>query len=245
MKKILFIAVSFFFVASFMSCQKDKTTEGISRLTYFPVFDIQGSTNISINVGDNYVDPGVVVTENGTPIDYTTSVSSVFFGYKGTAVDPNIADVYQVIYSAVNKDGYTASAARTVTVNPANGDFVNSLEGWYTADVNRSAPPSYTGLQYIMVSKLGPNKYGISDGIGGYYAIGRGYGNGYLGLGATFTADIANGVYTPGPAYTVGSFGGTVVMTNLAVDAATKTISFVATWDSGYTFTVTLKQVQL
>lgn len=249
MKRFLYLAASLMLVASLGGCQKDLETEGISRLTYYPEITLAGASEVTINSGDAYVDPGVTVTENGQPVDYTTTVTSKYFGYSGTTVNSNVADVYLINYSATNKDGYTATQSRVVNVNPVTGDFVTSLEGWYSANVSRGPSqgpvPANKDLNYILVSKINATTYGISCGIGGYYAIGRNYGDNYLATVATFTADIAGGVYTPGPNYSVGAFGGVAEMSNISVDAATKHITFTSTWDAGYVFTVTLKQVVL
>ncbi len=248
MKRILYLAVSLLFVTSFMSCEKDLETKGISKITYFPDITVQGAATVNVNLGGTYVDPGVVVTENGTPIPYTTQVVGKYFGYTGETVNTAIADVYEVQYTAVNKDGYAKTNSRVVIVNPPSGDLVSSLEGWYTANVKRApsqgAVPATKDLNYIMVSKIAPDTYGISCGIGGYYSIGRSYGHAYDALGAKIT--YSGGVFSAGPNYPVGAFGGSTTMSNIIVDPVAKTIVFTASWDGGpYIFTVTLKQVTL
>lgn len=243
MKRLLYLGVIYFFAASLFSGCEKVTTKGISTLRYYPVITLTGNPSVTIDQGTAYTDAGATAEQNGVTLDVVTSVTSLYFGYSGTTVDVNIPDVYYINYTATNDEGFSATASRTVTVNLTHkGDFVTSLDGYYTSDVHRSAAPSYTGLESILVVNLGGNTYGVSDGIGGYYAIGRDYGNGYLAVPATFTADIAGNVFTPGPSFGVGAFGGVATMSNISIDPVAKTISFTTTWDQGYTFDVTLTQ---
>jgi hypothetical protein len=243
MKRLLYLSVIFFLAAStFSSCEK-VTTKGISTMRYYPVITMAGDASVTIDQGAAYTDAGATAEQNGVTLDVVTSVTSLYFGYSGTTVDSNVPDVYFINYTATNDEGFSATASRTVTVNlTQKGDFVTSLDGYYTSDVLRVPGPSYSGMESILVVNLGGNTYGISDGIGGYYAIGRNYGDGYLATPATFTADIAGNVFTPGPSFGVGAFGGVATMSNIAIDPVAKTITFTTTWDAGYTFNVTLTQ---
>lgn len=249
MKRLLYLGAIYFFAASlFSSCEK-VTTKGISTLRYYPVITLQGDPTITLNQGDSYVDAGATAEQNGTTLDVVTTVTSLYFGYSGTTIDSNVPDVYYINYTATNDEGFSATASRTVTVNLTHtGDFVTSLDGFYYGNVGRlpsqGAVSATADLGPIWVVNLGGNTYGVSDGIGGYYAFGRAYGDGYLATPATFTADIAGNVYTPGPSFGVGAFGGVATMSNISVDPVAKTISFTTTWDQGYTFFVTLKQIQ-
>jgi hypothetical protein len=134
-----------------------------------------------------------------------------------------------------------------------SGNLVDNIEGLYTSTVVRTAiasgvkltGPQYTNMKYVLISKSG-DKYLLSDAIGGWYEFGRALGVGYRNPGMTITAiDIATNNFTFGSPATVGGFGGTVTMKSMTVDAATKTIVFTSDWTSGYSFLVTLKQVQL
>ena len=93
------------------SCNKftvvDTPTQvGISTVTYYVVFTLNGPKVQSIVVGTPYTDPGAKAEENGQPVQYTTS---------GT-VDNNTVGFYPITYSAVNKDGYSSSITRYVAV---------------------------------------------------------------------------------------------------------------------------------
>ncbi|MBN1598808.1 MAG: DUF5011 domain-containing protein [Bacteroidales bacterium] len=110
---ILIIAV----VLIALGCERKKESEGISFITYYPTFEIIGDNPYLIDVNDppaEYVDEGANVTEQGEPIEYTTSGAD--------AVDVNSAGVYLVTYSATNSDGYSASATRTVVVGCEGDD---------------------------------------------------------------------------------------------------------------------------
>ncbi len=246
MKKLIFLAASFFFIAAFLSCTK-KDTEGISKVTYYPIFTYTGDDVYLIPTGQDFVDPGVTADANGVNVPVTTSVVGEFQKYTGTTIDKTLANRYVITYDAKNVDGFSNYAYRTV-YTATTGDFVNSIEGAYAANVKRlpsqGSVSATADLDYIIIWKEG-STYHISDAIGGYYDLGRGYGNAYTASGFTFTADIAGGVGTPGPTVSVGTFGGAVPVTNIVIDAALKQITFTATWSQGYTFLVTLKQVQI
>ena len=126
-----------------------------------------------------------------------------------------------------------------------NADLTTSLEGIYTSTVvrNGSASPQYTDMSYIIVWKNADGTYELSDGIGGYYNMGRGYGANYIAPGMKVTAnDIATNDFTITD-FGVKTFGGACAVAGFTVDAAAKTINFVTTWDVGYDFDVTLTQV--
>jgi len=218
-------------------------------MRYYPVVTMAGDASITIDQGTSYSDAGATAEQNGVTLDVVTSVTSLYFGYSGTTVDVNVPDVYYINYTATNDEGFSATSSRTVTVNLTHtGDFVTSLDGFYYGRVLRtpaqgSVSPT-ADLGPILVVNLGGNTYGISDGIGGYYAFGRAYGDGYLATPATFTADIAGNVFTPGPSFGVGAFGGVATMSNISIDPVAKQIRFTTTWDQGYVFNVTLTQIQ-
>jgi len=239
-------------LAALSSCDRDLETEGITtKITYYPVFELEGEDEIVIHAGDDFSLPGAVATEQGTEIPISTSITGTYFSGSIDAIDPMMADIYEVSYSAVNKDGYEGSATRVVTILPPAGDFVTSIEGVYTATVVRTpgggpATADYTDREYLYVAKVGPNTFQISDAIGGYYAYGREYGPTYAATGATVVANnIATNDFTISTSAIVGEFGGVAEITAFEVNAGTKTIKYTTVWDGGYTFETTLKQVPL
>jgi hypothetical protein len=235
--------ISFLLAFSFWSC--DKEYENHYRITYYPEFEMSGDEVIFNTFGTPFVDLGIKATEGGKEIPVTTTISGDFFG--ATSFDPNGADRYLYTYSATNSDGYKANTSRLV-YNVKTGDLVSSIEGLYTSTVVRNGVVSaqYANMKYVMIAKSTGNTYKLSDAIGGYYDIGRAYGATYRASGMTVTAvNIPANNFTFGSGVPCGAFGGTVTMSSMTVDAATKTIVFESVWTSGYTFKVTLKQVQL
>ena len=243
-KYILMLTV---FAGVFTSCEKKVDTEGMTeKLTYYPLFDFKGDKVVMHAKGAAFTDPGVTASENGVQLPVDVVVSGLYSGYSGDAVQGDVADKYSVTYSAVNAEGFPGSVGRTVYVG-TTGDFVTSIEGIYTSTVvrNGSAGEQYTDMAFLMVTKTGANEYSISDAIGAYYDLGRGYGDGYRSAGLTVTAnDIAANDFTiSSQAEGVGAFGGALETSGFSIDASAKTISFQSNWDAGYLFEVTLTQV--
>jgi hypothetical protein len=226
------------------SCEREKDSEGISKITYFPDFKMTGDEVIFLNKGTAFTDPGVKAYENGIEIPVRQSVTGDYF--PANAIDVNMPNKYIINYAATNKDGFDGSTSRIVFV-VATGDLITSIEGLYTSTIVRNgvSSPNYTDLEYVMIRKAGDNTYEISDAIGGYYDIGRGYGAAYRATGALITANnISANDFDLGPSFGVGAFGGTASITSFSVNAATGTITMVTDWDAGFTFEVTLKQVK-
>ena len=245
MKKITYI-ILFALIAAFTSCKKELDSEGVSRVTNYPNIEMSGDAVMFQTQGTTFTDPGVTAKEGTKALTVTSKVVGVYTGYKGSTVNTSVADKYVITYSATNSDGFAGSVTRTVYV-AKTGDFVNSIEGLYTSSIvrNGSTSAQYQNLQYIIIWKTGANTYELSDGIGGYYDLGRNYGPAYAAPGCTVVAnDISANSFTLGPDFTVSSFGGVVQLVSFSVDTNAKTISFQSNWDAGYKFVVTLTQVQ-
>ncbi len=244
MKKIIYgIALMLSSVALF-SCEDE--VSNISRITYYPTFDFKGEDTYFLHVGDTYSEPGVKATEQGEEVEVTTVVTGRYKGTEASSVNTASADEYTLTYSAVNTDGYSGSVSRSVFVSNT-GNFVDNIEGIYSSTVvrNGAASAQYTNMKYVMVYKVGDHKYEITDGIGGYYAYGRGYGDAYFARGMVVTANnYATNDWTLAANVGVGAFGGVLKMTEFSINPATKTIHFVTDWDSGFKFDVTLTQIQ-
>ena len=229
-------------IALVTACSEDESSN-VSRITNYPLITVMGDAVVYVHKGDPFVDPGVTVTEGGVDIPFTTTVTGQFRG--GTTLDTNVEDIYTITYSATNQDGFSGSATRTVIVADT-GDLINNISGLYTSTVTRNGvlTAQYTDLEYVLIWKNGDGTYQVSDGIGGYYSIGRAYGNGYNATPMIITANnIATNDFDVTD-YEVGTFGGAVVNTEFTVNAENQTIHFVSDWDSGYTFDVLLEQVQ-
>ena len=120
--KIKYLIAIFFTITAFAACNKDDNfnyapgTVGISKIIYFPSVTINGDRLIILNEGDTYTEPGVVATLNGDSVQYTTTGQ----------VNASVPGVYDLQYTAVNEQGYSASDWRTVVVignDVADNDF--------------------------------------------------------------------------------------------------------------------------
>ncbi|WP_333878220.1 immunoglobulin-like domain-containing protein [Flavobacterium sp.] len=241
MKKIFLFLVAGLLT---VSCSEDSTGD-VSNVTYYPELTLIGDEVIYVQKGGSFTDPGITATESGVDIPYTTTVSGDFRG--GTTVDTNVVDIYRIIYSAVNQDGFSGAVARTVIVYE-NSDLTTSIAGLYKSTVVRNGVSSaqYTNMEYVLVWRNTDGTYGMSDGIGGYYAIGRAYGVDYAAGPVTITAnDIPTNNFAPIPSFGVGAFGGVAVMSGLTANPSANTLSYTTTWDAGFTFVVTMTKVVL
>lgn len=131
----------------FISCEKtekpDNTEErvGISRVTNFPVFTMNGARYASIVLGGTYTDPGVIAKEGSADLTVTKSGN----------VNANAVGVYDITYSATNKDGFSSSVTRTVAVLPSAeqagvniaGKYANLGAFNYVATMTKLAPGFY------------------------------------------------------------------------------------------------------
>ena len=243
MKKISLI-LAIFGVAALLFTSCEKTTEDVSRITIYPTFEMAGDAVMFHKLGEPFNDPGATATEGGKDLPITISVSGRHAFAGGDAIDVNTADEQTISYLATNSDGFAGSVSRTVHV-AATGDLVNSLEGIYMADIvrNGDADPTYFGLGYLYIWKNQDGTFQVSNGIGGYYSLGRQYGDNYKASGMVITAnDISANDFTF-TTFGVGAFGGTIEIKSMTVDASAKTIDYVAEWSFGYTFEITLTQV--
>jgi len=242
MKKVI---LSLLFISTALVSCDDNTSADVSRVTNYPEFTLLGDEVVYVQKGSAYTDAGVIVTEGGVEIPHEITITGKYRGE--SSVNTDIVDIYTIIYSAVNQDGFAGSIARTVVVYE-DSDLVTGISGLYTSTVvrNGAANPQYYDMEYVLVWKNSNGTYTMSDGIGGYYDLGRAYGAGYAAGPVTITAiDIATNTYAPIPSFGVGDFGGTAVMTGLTANPGAGTLSFSTEWDSGYTFVVTMTKVVL
>lgn len=240
MKK-LFIYLSAIATFGFTSCETQDTAD-VSEVTNYAVFTLEGEDEILLSRGEEYVEPGATALEAGEPVEVSTSSSGLF---RGGSLDTDVPDIYSVFYTAVNQDGFEASASRTVVV-AENGDLETDLSGLYRSTVIRNgvSAPAYTDIEYVLIWEVSPGVYQISDAIGGYYMYGRNYGLGYAAQGLRITVN-GPGDYSFNDPIGVGAFGGNLEITEFSTYPATDTIEFVADWDAGYSFKVILEQVEL
>lgn len=129
------------------ACNKDNINNtddrvGISRVTHFPVLTMGGQRYMATPVGTPFVDPGVTAKEGSNTIPVTVSGN----------VNYNTPGVYNLTYTAINKDSFPASLTRTVVVYSTDaGAAAKDLSGNYARNTNGSvatwtkiAPGVYT-----------------------------------------------------------------------------------------------------
>lgn len=240
--------------AFFTSCTSDsETTEGVSKVTNYPIITLNGDNPLFLPLGAEYVEPGAVAMAGSTEVPVETTVLGKYRGE--TTLNTNVADEYLVSYSAENSDGFFGSASRTVIVYKT-GDLVSSIEGVYIATTKRNGAflPASQGssidMEYIYIWKNGDGTYGISDAFGGWYSLGRALGVNYATPGGTIAGDIPTNSFTfPGNPLTNPGFGGVANITGLTVNPVTKVLVLTCDWiappATAYSFEVTLTQVQL
>lgn len=250
MKKI-FIQLMVFSGLLLTSCSTD--TDNVSKVTDYPLIEMNGESTIFVPMGGTYTDPGVVATEGGAVIPTVPTFNGNFRGAK--TLDVNVPDEYTETYTATNKDGFKATATRRVIVYKT-GDLVNSIEGVYLSTTRRNGTllPASQGSsvdqKYIYIWKNTDGTFGVSDAFGGWYSIGRKIGITSATQGGTITGNIPTNTFTyPGNPLDNQYFGGVANITGLTVDAATKTLVLSTAWlappATNYSFVSTLTQVQL
>jgi hypothetical protein len=140
------IPILFLFVA-ITGCNKDNFVDtdaqvGSSKVTYFAIVTMNGDEYMSLVKGSTFTDPGATATEKGQSVTVTASGK----------VDVNKPGLYTITYSAINKDGFAATATRTVVVLDAHentgvdvsGSYDYAGSGSYTATITKVAEGVYT-----------------------------------------------------------------------------------------------------
>jgi len=234
MKKIFYSLFLFFSLVIFTGC-KDITTEDPSKITYYVNFEILGDKTMMVKVGDAFVDPGVIATEGDNDVTSSVNVSG--------SVNSNAIGVYTITYSAINIDGYSASASRTVAVyNPA---VTTNIAGTYTvADgthryaFGNGAVVPYSGYP-VTLTYIAPGIFYVNDFFGGYYEKRAGYGAsyamyGYISLNEDNSIDLLSSH--------VNGWGDDLDdLEDAEYDPDSETIQWGAVYAGAYSFNVILK----
>lgn len=237
MKKILFFALMFCMgTVGFTSCSDDEELTD-SRITYYPVLEIQGDDFVQVPIGTSYVEQGCKATLNGE--DYSSNVVTT------GSVDVSKAGLYYITYSATNVDGFTVSASRTVAV--CDPSITTDISGTYTlqggsyrnyysdSGTTTTAFSGYT----VKVSKAAPGIFYVSDIMGGYYDQRARYGSsyamtGYLQLFEDNTLELLSS--------SVAGWGDSATgFKDGKYDPATGEISYVVNYVSTMDFVISLK----
>ncbi len=154
------------------SCDND-STEGLTRITYYPELVLDGDATVYIDKGSTFVDPGYSAFLNGEDVTDQIVVTS--------NVNTSVSGIYSISYSIENVDGFSASASRKVVVTDPN----DPVEGLYDTDedsyriTDAGATVVYGESYEILIINNGDGTYSVSDLLGGYYDQGRDYGSLY------------------------------------------------------------------
>lgn len=182
MKKILIFSLTACLVMlGFTSCNDDDDALTDTKLTYYVDLQLQGDEFMLIPIGTNFVDPGCKAELGGQ--DYSSNL--VISGLD--AVDVNQVGFYDIVYYAVNPDGYSASVSRTVCVYDPS--VTESMEGSYQPDMvgTKYGTAGKTFADYaasygntsqctgITFTEEAPGIYYVNDLFAGWYCQIRGY----------------------------------------------------------------------
>lgn len=234
MKKVLKTMTLALTVVVLASCNK-VTTEGVTRITYYPSVSILGDATILWPQGTAFVDPGCYAEKQGEDITSQVQITGL--------PDVSKPGIYTITYSATNEDGFSATAKRTVFVYDVTLSDLES--GIYTVSASSYRQVIATGATVaygrdfdITIIQVAPGKFYVSDLFGGWYAQRANYGANYemnsnVRLNSDNTFDLLD-------SYNNGWKDGMSAFANATYDPATQTIYWEAEYVGSYTFYQTI-----
>ena len=229
MKKIIYFAIGAV-VAMTLAASCTKESEGLTRITYYPVLELEGETTMLVDKGSSFTEPGYTATLNGEDVSADVKIES--------NVNTSKSGIYSVVYSIVNSDGFSSVAKRTVIVF----DFEDPVEGIYTVDP--SSYRLYNGAQLafgrafqIYVLANGDGTYLVDDILGGWYCQRAGYGTAYA---MQATISISGGSVNLINSYIPG--WGDSLVDWADGSFADGTLSYTAVYVSGMEFHITMSK---
>ncbi|MGQ8338853.1 immunoglobulin-like domain-containing protein [Sunxiuqinia sp. A32] len=148
----------------FSSCEKDYDSF-ITKITYYPTFELEGGNLIRHQAGTPYTDLNVIALEGETEID-VTAVPNPNIG----EVDYNTPGIYAIDYFATNVDGYDGTTTRYVIITNEPDNNSHDLSGTYVLD-----NPSLVPFE-IVIEK---NKADGTYNMGSFYGYEKTYGDEY------------------------------------------------------------------
>jgi hypothetical protein len=231
MNRILKYGLPVIAAVGLASCNADKETEGVSRITYYCDLELKGAPTIIANVGTPYAEPGYIAKEAETDVTAKVTVSG--------AVNTAVPGMYKLTYSVSNQDGFPKTAVRTVIVADATSSALES--GLYTvaSTSDRNGTTAYGKDFTILIYQQSPGVFYISDFLGGWYEQRAGYGGSYAMIG-TFSFDGSN--LSMRTSHIAGWDDGLDEAAGDAIGtyaAATKTITYTVHYVGAYAFNVT------
>ena len=155
MKNIKYLAMGALVALSLTSCDKD--TEGLTDVLYYPVITLDGGY-VAIPLGGTYVEPGYSAALGSEDLTDQVEVTN--------NINPQQLGRYQVRYSVMSPEGFSASESRYVYVaTPGQVQNLYFGESQYGSRHYYNAP--------IKVMDNGDGTYTIDDILGGFYCYGR------------------------------------------------------------------------
>ena len=240
MKKIYSYLFSMLAMISLGSCSGDLASEGLTTVDDYPKIILNGEKFTISPIGQPYTDEGASAMFQNQ--DYSSKLVTTGI----SDIDINKANLYYVTYSAIGPNGYKWSEKRTVAV--CDPTITTNLEGtWVVQPASNRTDnngETFTGCT-VVVKKLCPGVFTISDYLAGYYqqySFGPDYAAYNLSFSGIFslTKDNKLEMITSDPAT---SFSGSPTCTSFdgSYDPETKTMTYDAV-GRGHTFHVVLKQ---
>lgn len=173
----------------FTSCNDDEDQLTDSRLTYYVNLELQGDEMMIVPLGTTFTDPGVKATLAGQDCQDRVEITGA------NDVNVNAVGFYDIEYSAVNDDGFSASVSRTVVVYDPT--VTATIKGTYSTDMAASLysknkltfadRAAYFGntsaCEGIKFTEYLPGIFYCNDLLGGWYEQIRGYGSSYAMTG--------------------------------------------------------------
>ena len=155
MKNIKYLAIAALVTLALTSC--DKETKGLTDLLYYPVITLDGAY-VAIPLGGTYVEPGYSASLGDDDLTSEVKVTN--------NINNQELGRYEVRYSVLSPDGYSAAERRYVYVaSPGQVENIYFGESQYGSRHYYNAP--------IMITDNGDGTYTIDDILGGFYCYGR------------------------------------------------------------------------
>lgn len=172
MKTKLLITMAFVGIAMIFNSCTDDSTEGLTRITYYPELTLEGDKTLYLDKGASFTDPGYSAILNGEDVSDQVEIS--------TNLNTNKSGIYTISYSIVNADGFSSSASRKIIVTDPN----DAIEGIYYTDpesyrLYNGAQVAYGNSFTILILNNGDGTYNVDDLLGGWYCQRAGYGSDY------------------------------------------------------------------
>lgn len=163
-----------------------------------PTIELLGSSQMTLNVGDTFVEPGVVVADNAYPnlvatVNYTLNDTPV------SSIDTNIAGTYTIYYNVTNPSNLSAEqVTRTVVVNKISGYFD-------LTNTNIQSPYGmayHNGYVYVSSYQKGIDRVSVTTGVVEHVVQSPDY---FLGVALNKAGDLFYTVYGKSIVYKISA----------------------------------------